>query len=334
MKTRHLTFILGIAFLLPAAHAQVPGALDTVDRDQQQRGLQQSAKRVYNTGDRVAEAYEGESSDTGEQIVFQPVERPTYFEASADIQYYYTDNMFLSERERQEAGVLASTVQFALAPKIRKFAGGELAPRLGYRHQWFDYGLDGATLHDSSLKLDSYDFNAQTFFADARWTRGGWAFSAGLDYARLLTTSAYNEFYNELVPRWGAQRAFRLDETTALTVGYEGDYRFTELRRNLFLQSDYNDRTDHGVYLSLTKTFGRHALLQPYYRFKYTAFTADGVDREDCLNTVGVAFYWFFTPQISARVFANYDLRNSSAAGISEYCKLDTGVGLNLTFRF
>lgn len=335
MKIQTLPLLVTLFITAASVRAQIPGAMQQVDNDQQRRQAEQAAKTAYRAGDKVAEAYAGESSDTGEQLVILRRARPTYLEASADVQYLYTDNMFLSEHNRQDADVLVSTVQMALAPMPYDLAGGEFAPRVGYRHQWFDFGLWGAKLDGSDIKLDAYDFNAQTAFADMKWTRAGWAFDAGFDFTRLLTTSAYNEFYREYVPHWGVQKTFPLNNTAIVSVGYEGDYRFSDFNNGaLPLASDYNDRIDQGVFASLTQTLGSRALLQPYYRFKYTHFTAGGVDRDDCLNSFGVALYWFFTPRVSTRVFANYDLRNSSAAGIAEYSKLDAGVGLNLTFRF
>ena len=334
MKIQTLPVIAGVFLALASARAQVPGAMQQVDSDQQRRQAEQAAKTVYHAGDKVAEAYTGESSDTGEQVVILRRARPTYLEASADVQYLRTDNLFLSEHQRQDVDELVSTIQLALAPTPYDLAGGSFVPRVGYRHQWYDFGLWGAKLDGSDTKLDTYDFNAQTAFADMRWSRAGWSFDAGLDFTRLLTTSTYNEFYREYVPHWSVQKTLSLSATAAVSFGYEGDYRFGELSHTgLLVSSDYNDRTDHGLFATYTQTFGRHAMLQPYYRFKYTHFTAD-VNRDDTLNSFGVAFYWFFTPQISARAFASYDLRHSSATGISDYEKLDTGVGLNLTFRF
>ena len=334
MKIQTLALIASVAATLVSVHAQVPGAMQQLDGDQQRRQIEQAAKTAYHAGDKVAEAYAGESSDTGDQVVILRKARPTYLEASADVQYLHTDNMFLSEHNKQGADELISTVQIALAPAPYDLAGGKFAPRVGYRHQWYDFGLWGAKLDGYDTKLNTYDFNAQTAFADMRWTRARWNFDAGFEFTRLLATSDYNEFYRECVPHWGVQRMFPLNDTATISVGYEGDYRFSKLTSaGLTVASDYNDRTDHGILASYTQTFGKHAVLQPYYRFKYTHFTAD-VNRDDCLNSFGVAFYWFFTPRISARAFASYDLRQSSATGIADYRKLDTGMGLNLTFRF
>ncbi len=322
-------------FLVLAVHkaaAQVPGAVDQIDSANQRRMAEQSARMNAAEETPAPELFPGESSDVGPQSVLRPKARKTWFEVLADVQYFYTDNMFLTEHNKQEAGVLASTAQFALAPSAYPLASGQFSPRIGYRHQWFDFGLDGAKLNNSTVRLNQFDFNAQTLFTDAQWSYGNWILGAGFDFTRLMSTADYDEFYKEYVPRWTAQRLFPLCEQTVLSVGYEGDYRFSN-GEDVF-DTDFNDRTDHGCFVLLTQTLCRHAIIQPYYRFKYTHFTAD-VDRQDYLHSFGVALYCFFTPQISLRAFAGYDHRDSDGVSAGQnYRKLDAGGGVNLTVRF
>src|SRR5437868_2280604 len=93
--------------------AQVPGALDQVDSAQQRRKAEQSAHSSIQERDTAPELFPGESSDIGPQSVLRTKARKTWFEAIADVQYFYTDNMFLTEQNKQETGVLVSTAQFA-----------------------------------------------------------------------------------------------------------------------------------------------------------------------------------------------------------------------------
>ena len=284
----------------------------------------------------MPENYSGGSADIGDLVSLQfKAPRPTWFEASADVQYLETDNMFLTERRTQDADELISTVQAALTPPPYAIAGGSFAPRIGYRHQWYNFGLDGKSLDTlATIKLRSYDFNASTAFLDLDWTREDWIYGIGFDFTRLLAAQSCNEFYREYVPRWGVERIFALNPTSTLVVGYDGDYRVSDLQNPfLLVSSDYNDRTDHSLFATWTQTFGQHLVLQPNYRFKFTHFTT-GPNRDDYLNSVGVTLYWFFTPQINARVFASYDNRLSSGTGISDYESFSAGAGLNLTFRF
>ena len=332
---RMISTIVLIGFMALAVRegtAQVPGALEQVDSAQQRRAAEQSARATFQEGGPAPELFPGETSDVGPQSVLKMKPRQTLFEAVADAQYFYTDNMFLSEHNKQEAGVLVSTAQFALAPTAYQLGPCSFSPRVGYRHQWYDFGLDGARLNGSTLRLNEFDFNAQTAFADAQWTHENWICGVGFDFTRLLTTSHYDEFYKEYVPRWGVQRLFPLCDKAVFSLGYEGDYRFSEGKT--FFNTDFNDRTDHALFALCTLELCQYALIQPYYRFKYTRFTAE-TERQDYLHSVGVALYCFITPQLSLRAFAGYDWKKSDGrdAG-SEYDQLEAGGGVNLTLRF
>jgi len=314
------------------ASAQVPGALDQVDSAQQRRAAEQAARASFAPEQPAPELFPMESSDIGPQSVLTTKPRKTLFEAVADAQYFYTDNMFLTEHNKQKAGVLLSTAQFALAPSAWEMGPCRFSPRIGYRAQWYDFGLDGARRDGSTVRLNEFDFNAQTAFADVQCSRGNWICGVGFDFTRLLTTDHYDEFYKEYVPRWSVQRLFPVCEKAAFSVGYEGDYRFSEA--NDFFNDDFNDRTDHALFALCTMELCKYAVLQPFYRFKYTRFTTE-TDRQDYLHSVGVALYCFITPQLSLRAFAGYDWKRSDGRNAgSDYEKLDAGGGVNLTLRF
>jgi hypothetical protein len=328
-----MTFVVTLLLLgISEATAQVPVAIDQVNSAQQRRASEQAARDRVQPEQPAPELFPMESNDVGPQSVLSTPPRKTLFEAVADIQYFHTDNMFLTEHNKQEAGVLLSTAQFALAPSTWEMGPYRFSPRVGYRHEWYDYGLGGARLDGSTIHQNEFDFNAQTAFADMQCSRDNWIFGLGFDFTRLMTTTGYDEFYKEYVPRWGVQRLFPVCERAVFSLGYEGDYRFSEA--NTFSNRDFNDRTDHAAYALCTMELCKYALLQPYYRFKYTRFTAD-TDRQDYLHSVGVALYCFITPQFSLRAFAGYDWKSSDGRNAGpDYDKLDAGGGLNLTLRF
>jgi hypothetical protein len=338
--------------ILGMASAQTPGAIEQVDKDQQRRALVQSAKS-YQDGDSAPELYPGESSDVGPQTVLKMNPRRTLFEAVADVQYFYTDNMFLNENGRHNADVLLSTVQFALAPTAYDFAGGKLSPRLGYQSQWFDFGLADKdtvpiTVFSSgareNARLNKFDFNSQTAFTDAQWSKNHWTFEAGFDFRRLLSTDNYEEFYKEYVPRWSAQRVFTLCEHAAIILGYAGDYRFGDPKPFTFqpvsastihINPDLGDRTDHTLFATYNQILCRHAVLQPYYQLQYTYFTDSALgNRNDLLSSVGAAIYWTLCPNCELRTFVDYNMRFSDNSAVSEYRQFDGGAGVNLTLRF
>jgi hypothetical protein len=304
---------------------------------QQQQQANQLAQKTYSAGDTVAESYAGESSDVGEQTVIPSRPRPTYFQCSADIQYLHTDNMFESDYNRQSADELISTAEFALAPTPYDLAGGKFAPQVGYINQWYNFGLTGdKTDGFFPVKLNNYDFTAEMPFLDMAWTKDNWTYDAGFDFTRLISGPSGPEFYREYTPHWGVRKQFDFAWNANLSAGYVGDVRFGVLSNPQFLPvaSDYNNRVDQDLLLTYTQQLCQHALLQPYYCFQYTHFIAGGADRDDYLNTAGVALYWVITPQVSARLFASYAARNTTAHNASDYGQLNEGVGLNLTFRF
>jgi hypothetical protein len=342
-----------LTFVFNTVCAQVPGAIQQVDSTEQHRKMTQTAK-TFADGASVPELYPDESSDVGSQTVLKIKPRKTLFEASADVQYFYTDNLFLNEKKKRDADVLVSTAQFALAPTPYDIGGGAFAPRIGYQHQWFDFGLAKNTRVDvfdfdanttERRPVSIFDFNAQTFFVGASWTRDNWTWDVGFDFRRLMSTSSYDEFYKEYVPRWGLQKLFTLNDKMAFTVGYAGDYRFAEANPTIFspvfppivttIPEDPGDRTDHALFVSYSQTLCPKAVLQPYYQIKYTHFTASNLGRRnDLLNSFGLALYYIVCPNFEVRTFVDYNIRSSDNSAVSEYRQFDGGLGINATFRF
>ena len=338
------TLILGAGFALTLneIRAQVPVAVQQSETVQQRRQREQAAPAA-ESGETAPELFVGESSDVGPQSILKFKPRKSYFEAMADVQYFYTDNMFLTKNDRQSADVLVSTVQFALAPTPYALGGGSLAPRLGYRQEWYSFGLATDTKVDvydfqtgqfDRVGLSAFDFNVQTVFTGGRWMYENWIVEVAFDFTRLLDSSDYNQFYRENVPRWGVQRLIPLGAHSTLALGYAGDYRFTDTDLPPpTLGQDFNDRTDQILFATFNWSLCRSAVLQPYYRFQYTHFT-QGENRNDYLNSFGLALYCFFTPRISARAFVGYDIMNTTSLLVPDYNKLDAGGGLNVIIRF
>jgi len=339
-------------------NAQIPDAAQQVDNSQQRRQRAEDAG-VYLDGSSAPELYPDETSDVGPQTVLKTKPRHHLFEAMADVQYMYTDNMFLTENHHQKADLLVSTVEFALAPTPYDFAGGTLAPNIGYEHQWFDFGLadkDRVNVFQfgagpfppgtvKSEHLNIFDFNSQTIFTGLRWTRGNWSADIGFDFRRLLSTSDYREFYKEYVPRWGLQRGFAFGDRAALTVGYAGDYRFADPKTLTVLlgggsitnqvNPDMRDRTDHTLFVTYNQVLCSHAVLQPYYQIKYTRFVDSAFGtRNDLLSSAGLALYWTVCRNCDVRAFVDYNARFSNNKSASEYRQFDGGLGLNVIFRF
>jgi hypothetical protein len=342
-KFTALVFMACFSLMSSRARAQVSAQVQQMDTVNERRQIE-SAAHSAETGQSAPDLYPGEQSDVGPQSVLKVKPRRSWFELSADVEYFYTDNMFLERTNTQGADVLVSTIQFAVAPSPYALWGGDFFPRLGFQQQWYDFGLasdhavnffDFQTKTPKTGHLSSFDFNAQTIFADGRWTRDNWIVDAGASFRRLMDTESYSQFYREWVPHWGVQRLFPLGDKNLVTVGYEGDLRFTGASfPPPHTGDDFDDRIDQSLFANYTYSLCRYALVQPFYRFQYTRFLKDTEVRQDYRHSLGLAIYCFLTPQISVRTFVGYDLMNSSSHRVPDYRKLDAGGGLNLTFRF
>lgn len=73
-------------------------------------------------------------------------------------------------------------------------------------------------------------------------------------------------------------------------------------------------------------------LLQPFYRFQFTHYTAE--NRDDYLHSFGLALYFPINKNISLRTFLNYDLLNTDGVFVQSYNKIDAGGGINFSIRF
>jgi len=341
--------ITKIPFLVAAAafsgaltvSAQMPNASQQVDSVQQRRQLEQAAQMIIATN-AVPELYAGETGDVGPQSVLQIKPRRTWIEAFADAQYFYTDNMFLANRNKQGANVLVSTVSAALAPTSYDFQDGLLAPRLGYEQQWFTYGQGGPqwvnaynfkTQTFSRVNLDQFDFNVMTVFSDLSWSRQNWTFTLGGDYRQLNNAQSTDEFYKEYVPRWAVSRDIFTGDKTALSIGYEGDCRLTETA-SVPPQTgcNFNNRVDNSLVVAGSWCLCRYAILQPSYRFQQTHFTA--ATRNDYLNAFGLALYIPINDCITLRTYVSYDILKTDGFYVQNSETLNAGGGLNLTVRF
>jgi len=341
MTTKNIFCAAALFSVALAASAQMPNASQQVDSLQQRRQLEQAAQMMVATNG-VPELYAGESSDMGPQSVIQTKPRRTYLAAFADAQYFYTDNMFLANQNKQGADVLVSTVQVALAPTPYEVQGGLLAPRLGIQEQWFNYGLARSgqisvynfpTHTFKNVSLDAFDFNAMTVFTDAQWSKENWTFTLGTDYRRLNNAQSSDGFYKEYVPRWAARRDFITSDKTMISIGYEGDYRLTDTQNVPPANGgNFNDRTDHSLVIAGSWRLCRCAFLQPSYRFQYTHFTA--ATRDDYLNSFGLALYFPINDHVTLRTYVSYDNLKTDGFYVQNSETLNAGGGVNLRVRF
>ena len=329
--------ILSLACALALAaqlRAQVVDAGSQTDNSQQRRQLEASARTALQPGDTAVESYAGETSDLGPQTVIRYPKRHDWVSASADLLYYHTDNMFLLDSFRQEANVLLTSVELDVTPPGWNYRGGEFSPRFGYRHQWYNFGAFGGDIMGSTTKLDTFDFHAGTAFGELNWQRGGWQVGGGFDYVRLVGTSSGDEYYSEYIARLDAGYTWRLCPKSTFTLRYDGDYRWSNPSGTYLLSGRSNfDRTDHALGATLNFTVCPHAIVQPYYRGKFTSFSRDP-SREDLTHTLGLGVYLPVCQNFGVRLYTAWEMRDATGGKANDYTKTDLGGGVNVSFRF
>lgn len=326
--------VRGVVFFASplVATAQVPAQVERMQQYNQQQVDTRMQTGQSSTEPLAPELYEGESSDVGPQFIVRSKPIRKWVEATADSQYYYTSNMLLTEHNPIDTTILVNTVQVALAPTPFDVGEDKFAPRVGFRYQWYNYGLD-----KTSNQLNNFDFDVETVYTDLRYKfKDNWYVALGFEWNRLLghegPTADYAEFYKEYDPSWTIGKYFPISESMFFGVEYQGIYHFTVV--DPVPAQNVNDRIDHGVRLSFTQELIPNLYLQPYFRFLYTDYVNVNGSRNDYLFSVGCAFSYAITDWMSVRTFASYDVKDSDDPIYPDYTNINAGGGLSFTVSF
>jgi hypothetical protein len=335
MKSIRLLGLLTFGLTLPASLFAQSSAIEQFQRTQSAPALPKPQILNLSTNKEAPELYPGENTDVGPQHILRLLKRKTYFEVVADSQYLYTDNPFLSDANKTPTSLFVNTVQAAFAPEPIWLDKAQLAYAIGFRSQWFNYDLDGY-----GQGLNRLDFNAQTAFLNARYQRGAWQLYGGIDFTRLVDQGSYVEAYREYSPTLGCQRFFQINEHFTVIAGVQFSAHSSEVPLQNLPSQEVNDRFDGALNLSCSYEIAPRLFVQPYYRFQYTWYPGFAnplstvVTRNDTLNTFGTAFIYYFTQNIGARLFLNYEMKAADYSQTYSYHKFDAGGGLSLNFRF
>jgi len=297
---------------------------------QQQLAMPQPELRA---GTNAPELYMGENADIGPQRILRvgsegKAPRRNYFEGSLDTQIFYTDNAsFAGTHSRNSSWVFVNTAQAAFAPDPYELGPGKFAPAIGFSSQWYNY-TDG--------RMEPFNFDAQTAFANLRYLVGNWQLSLGANFTRLVNQGSYDETYREWLPNFTAQRVIPLNDSMAFVIGDAVSYHFTKVFTPA-ARPDINDHFDNTAYLTFNWQVNSHLVIQPSYRFQYSLYQFDTIGknkRNDYLNAVGITLIYNFNQYVSARAFFNYTTKVSDDVKTPTYDELNGGVGAALDVRF
>jgi hypothetical protein len=305
-----------------------PAAVQQLENTRQAQ-QQQTLLPAFAAGTNAPELYAGENVDVGPQRILRINPRPDYFEVLLDSQVFFTDNAnFADSPAKIHSVVFVDTIQALFAPPPTALGPGKFAPTLGMASQWYNY---------ENNVMSPFDFEAETFFLNGKYTLGKWQFGGGGNFTRLVNQSAYDQTYSELMPTLGVQRVFTINDNMLFTIDDQVDYHFTEVPSLFGSRTDVNDRLDDAITFTFSWQMTRHLILQPYYRFEYSNYQHNTLltgDRNDYLHTVGVTLAYYFNKNASLRVFFNYNRKQSDDAFTPAYHEYDGGLALSLDFKF
>jgi hypothetical protein len=315
-------------------HAQ-PTAVQQMQNTQQALKQQQPLLGIQGATN-APELYPGENIDVGPQYILKMLPRRTWVEVWLDSQAFYTGNALLvpssPNGSPQSGEVLVNTAQFSIAPTAFDFGSGKLSPMVGARSQWYNYSLNSPP---------NLDFEAQTAFVAAKYVYDEqWVVAGEVDYTRLLTQSAYGQFYREVVPNLTVQRMVPLNDDLIFAATWLTAYHFTGVSTLPIAgapPADINDRLDNILTFSLSYRASPKFVIQPYYSLEYTYYSNDpfnpGKSRNDLLNSFGLSFSYYFKPDLALRAFISGDVRSSNDSAAS-YENFNAGLDLSLVLRF
>jgi hypothetical protein len=305
-----------------------PAAVQQLENTQQAQ-QQQIILSGLKVGTNAPELYQGENEDIGPQRILRLNPRPVHFDVLADSQVFFTDNAnFAQNPDMIPSAVFVNTIQFAFTPPPATLGSGKFAPAAGFASQWYNYWNN---------RMSAFDFEAQTFFLNGKYTIGNWQVGAGANYTRLVNQANYEQTYQEFMPTFGVQRIFALNDNLLIAIGDQLDYHLTQVPSVLGSRSDINDRLDDAINLTFSWQMTRHLIFQPYYRFQYSHYnhaTVPTTDRDDYLHTFGVTLVYYFNKNLSARTFFNYNRKQSDDPFTAAYHEYDSGLGASLEFKF
>lgn len=322
-----------------SAFSQTTPAVNQADAVKRQKELEQQLLQATKPGGVEMEApelFQGELKDVGPQSILKVSRPSTRFEAVLDSQFFYTSNQNLTE-DATGTTLFVNTLQLAYAPDAFRTEAGPVIPRVGIRHQWFNYGLG-----DRPATKGDVDFDLQTVFAETRWAFSqNWVAEVGVEWSRLInhfpSYTTYRQFYSEWLPRVGVTRQVSFSETRSLTFGWQLNYHLSDSPDATLsippAPRNTNDRMDNSFLMAYTHTLNPRLTLQPYYRLMLTRFGGQ-TGRFDYLHSVGLSAYIALHERVSLRSFMSYEVRDSDTSAVADYSRFDLGMGLNLNVRF
>lgn len=286
---------------------------------------------------KVPYLYDGELEDVGPQFLLRPGDRRhQWWRFLVDTQWFFNSNPTLADSsDRVETDVLINTVEFRGRSPAYETLGGRLELTGGAWIQNYFYGTaSGPRRQAGGRDINDFNFTALTAFVSTDYSHGPWIGSLSLRWTRLSNVSGDDGFYREWAPSWQLGDRFAFGRDDLLTIRYQGSYHLTTSETFFFIRDDLNDCWSNGVSAVWTRRIAPQWFLQPYASASYEYYTNDPADRREWIYGGGAALIYQFGPDFSARVFTNYQKRDSNRAEFADYQQWTAGLGGSLSFTF
>lgn len=303
--------ILGAFLIVAIAQETRMEQSESLNRRRElQQGIQNSPIQSWEEEEQAPEIIPGDRNDLGPQYLVKRKKVRRWVDLKFDTQSMYTSNMLLQadgwNHKAVDVTLLVSTAEFVFAPDPITVKGNPLIPKIGFRHQWFNYALgdngkmfrySGNVPQDDALGYNRFDFDSQTVFGSLDYVVSEkWFYGLKFEFTRLLgheTTNRlliesrndknesenYSEFYKEYAPSWTAGRFFTLTPISTLVVSYEGKLHLTDAENRNdrdFLDGNnrrgINNRFDSILSLSVKQQIVPTVFAQPFFKLQYTNF--------------------------------------------------------------
>jgi hypothetical protein len=301
--------------------------------------------------DSPAPAAPGADTDAGTQRVAEPRSLPFRIGLTLDQRFAAVSNVFLANNASpdDDTGALVSTTTVALGLDSLPVVLGEGRLAFSAALLW-QRNLHGLATSDARIADLDFDQYSLPLAASYRWGRG-WEASAGLALGAVYSVNnspSHEIIYRNLTPSLSLRKITRLSDRLAASLGAGISYSYTWTTRreipvapiDLRYRDDRNDRLDLSLDGALHAFLGDWTLSSSlrlararYLHWQEASFNDQ--DREDLSASAGLVLFRALGARGSLRLFAGYDLRESSGGIVDyDYESATAGLGASLAFQF
>ena len=248
----------------------------------------------------------------GAQRILKEQERPRFFNAFAEVSAFFTNNVALTDRAREQDAFLVAN--FGMS--YRRPLANNLQFEAVARGALFRYD-----------EFDALDFNSFDAGAGLTWTPPqlkGVALFVRYNFTDLFSDSTGDKFFENHAVAIGAQKVWALSRTHAVFAGASAQFGFADPAEA--------QRDEYGGYA------GYHWQATPalsadlFYRYGYFVYREEGQRRDhNQAFSFGLRYDVTRWMTVSGSSFVGV---NRSNVGVFDYEVLNAGGGLGLSLRF